>query len=198
MPIIGNEILLKSGGYEPQRTNNWILSFTGLSSLGLDQDEFYLSLKSFPFPEEANARKIVRWFNESRSYAGSVEDFENQNLVIRDYIDKDTLKKIYDWRRLVWNPKNLTIGFARNYKCDGVLYLCRSNAIAIPDLSRKMYLQGCWPRRVSASELDMDAEGDQMLVTVEIVIDRAYPSKDEGTSSDAESMKGSPLTPGTI
>ena len=193
MPIIGNEILLKAGGYEPQRTNNWILSFTGLSSLGLDNDEFYLSLKSFPFPEEANAKKAVRWFNESRFYAGSVEDFENQNLVIRDYIDKNTLKNIYDWRRLVWNPTNLTVGFARNYKANGLLYLCRSNMIDVPGTKRTMFLQGCWPRRVSASELDMDSDGDQVLVTIEIVIDRAYPSSDAGGDSNTEAMAGAPL-----
>lgn len=186
---------MRSGGNEPQRVNNWVLGFTGLTSLGLDGDEFFLSLKSFPFPEEANSKKMIRWFNESRAYAGSVEDFGSQNLVIRDYIDKNTLEKLYRWRRLVWNPENLTVGFAANYKTDGILYLCRSNAIDLPgSYVRKMYLQGCWPVKVSGNEHDMDSDGDQQLITIEISIDRAYPSPNEGISADPSAFAGAPLT----
>jgi hypothetical protein len=190
MPTLGNRLLKSQGDFEPQRINNWVLAFRGLDLIGLAQDEFFLTLKSFPFPQEGNAKKVIRWWNESRFYAGSVEDFGSQSLVVRDYIDAQTAQLLTTWRRKVWNPTNLTVGLARDYKVDGMLYLARPNVVELGgdgmQNARSIYLQGCWPVNFTMGEFDMDNDGDNVMITVEISIDRAYAGDEGGDRDDSK------------
>jgi len=188
MPITGDNILHAKGGYEPQRKNNWILQILGLNTLipqSLPADEFYLSLKSFPFPPESNSVKHIRWWNESRAYAGSVEDFGTQQLTVRDYLDRNTAYAFQAWRRLVWDPNFGSIGFASTYKTDGILYLCPPNVHSVSgdgiQNSRKVFLQGMWPSKFDMGEFDMDNDGDQVEINIELTIDRAFAGDANGS-----------------
>jgi hypothetical protein len=183
MPTIGNTLIAAQGSWEPQRVNNWLLSFANVAN----RQELYLSLKSFPFPAEGNAKKVVRWMNESRFYAGSVNDFGSCPLVIRDYIDKNAVRTMLEWRRMVWDPETLTVGIAANYKCSGTLSLLRPNDVDGDGTGpvRTVYLQGCWPTSFDAGSYDMDSDGEQALVTIEFSVDRAYAGGDDGVSNTA-------------
>lgn len=185
MPIEGNSILIAQGGFEPQRTNNWLVQINGGPSTALASADFYLSLKSFPFPVEQNPVKRIRWFNESRTYAGSLADFADLSMQIHDYLDRQTAEILYEWRRLIWNPGNLTIGLARNYKLSGVLFLAPPNAISLDDItskSRTWYLQGIWPISLDMGTFDMDGDGENVMINCTLAIDRAYPGIADGTS----------------
>jgi hypothetical protein len=184
MPIENNQILQAQGGFEPQRKNNWILQINSSAVTGFTSNDFYLALKSFPFPKEENPTKRIRWFNESRTYAGSLGDFSDISLQLHDYLDANTAMIIYNWRRLVWDPANSTVGLAANYKMNGMLYLAPPNAASIPDIigsSRTWYLQGIWPTYVDFGELDLTSEADEVLITCQLAIDRAYPGDPDGT-----------------
>jgi hypothetical protein len=159
MPIEGNTILAAQGGFEPQRTNNWLVQINGSTLPGLSASDFYLALKTFPFPVESNPVQRIRWYNESRTYAGSLADFGDLNMQVHDYLDRATAQILYNWRRLIWNPGNLTIGLAANYKMTGMLYLGPPNAVSVADImghSRTWYLQGIWP-----TNLDMGSFGGE-------------------------------------
>lgn len=186
MPIEGNSILLAQGRYEPQRICNWVIQITGAEDIGINTADFYLALKSFPFPIESNPVKRIRWFNESRTYAGSLADFADLSMQVHDYLDVNTAYILYRWRRRVWNPGNLTIGFARNYKLNGMLYLSPPNAVDIPDImatSRTWYCQGIWPISIDMGTFDMDNDGDNVLINCSLACDRAYPADADGTSN---------------
>jgi hypothetical protein len=185
MPIEGNSILIAQGGFEPQRTNNWIVQINGGDNIGLASSDFYLSLKSFPFPVEQNPVKRIRWYNESRTYAGSLGDFADLSMQIHDYLDRNTAEIIYEWRRKIWNPANLTIGLARNYKLTGMLYLAPPNAISLNDIiakARTWYLQGIWPISLDMGTFDMDGDGENVMINCSLAVDRAYPGGADGTS----------------
>ena len=186
MPVEGNSILQAQGGFEPQRRCNWLVQINGSGNLGLANSDFYLALKAFPFPVETNDAKYIRWFNESRTYAGSLSNFAPLAMSVHDYLDRATAQILYNWRRQVWNPGNLTIGLARNYKLSGMLYLSPPNAISLDDIiakSRKWYLQGIWPISLNMGQFDMDDEGTNVEIECSLAVDRAYPGDSDGVSN---------------
>jgi hypothetical protein len=185
MPIEGNTILAAQGGFEPQRTNNWLVQINGSTLPGLSASDFYLALKTFPFPVESNPVQRIRWYNESRTYAGSLADFGDLNMQVHDYLDRATAQILYNWRRLIWNPGNLTIGLAAGYKMTGMLYLGPPNAVSVADImaySRTWYLQGIWPTNLDMGAFDMDGMGENVLISCTLAVDRAYPGQADGTS----------------
>jgi hypothetical protein len=189
MPLTGNDILAQAGGFEPQRTNNWLVQISGGNNIGLASPDFYLALKSFPFPVEQNPVKRIRWNNESRTYAGSLGDFADLSMQVHDYLDRDTAMILYQWRRKIWNPENLTIGLARNYKLAGMLYLCPPNAISLDDMQNKArtwYLQGIWPISIDMGTFDMDGDGENVMINCSLAIDRAYPADSNHKSNPAK------------
>jgi hypothetical protein len=204
MPINVDRITQAQGSWEPQRQTNWILTFR-VGSLGLDNSQFYIALKSFPYPKEANEIKRIRWFNESRAYAGSVSDFGPLTLQVRDYLDQTVAQKLLAWRRLVWNPTSGNVGLARNYKASGALYLAPpgngpmnfqlgSNVANAQFPARTIFIQGAWPSTFDMGSFDMDNTGDQVMVSCDISIDRAFP----GDASGVASINGlNPLNLGT-
>src|ERR1700741_229809 len=179
MPIDGDNILHAPGGFEPQRTNNWLVQITGGNMVGLSSPDFYLALKSFPFPVEQNPVKRIRWYNESRTYAGSLADFADLSMQVHDYLDKPTAMILYQWRRLIWNPTNLTIGITANYKLNGTLFLAPPNAINLAEIqskARTWYLQGVWPISIDMGTFDMDGDGENVMINCLLAIDRAFPA----------------------
>lgn len=188
MPIEGNTLLLAQGGYEPQRKNNFLVQLNG-GAIGLASAEIYLALQGFPFPVETNHPKRIRWFNESRTYAGSLADFNDLNMTVHDYLDRKTAQLLYEWRRLIWNPQNLSIGLARNYKMSGTLYLSPPNAVSINDViakSRMWYLQGVWPTNLDMGSFDMESDGENVMISCTLACDRAYPADSDGNSDPAK------------
>lgn len=197
MPSIGNALIAEKGGFEPQRKNNWLLHITMMDTLmNGGVESFYLSLKSFPWPEEASTVKSIRWWNETRKYAGAVEDFGSQTLVIRDYLDQDVAFALAKWRHMVWDPASMSMGLAHYYKSHGTVELHRPDFNGFgPDngeLSRLIYIQGIWPSKFKMDDLDMDSDGEQVLVNIEFAIDRAYPGFHDGIPDDS-SLTGLPL-----
>jgi hypothetical protein len=189
MPIEGNQILLAQGGFEPQRTNNWLVQINGSTLPGLSAADFYLSLKTFPFPVESNPVQRIRWYNESRTYAGSLADFGDLNMQVHDYLDRQTAQILYNWRRLIWNPANLTIGLAAHYKMTGMLYLAPPNAASVAEImgtARTWYLQGIWPSNLDMGSFDMDGMGDNVLISCTLAVDRAYPGDSDGSSDPSK------------
>ncbi len=195
MPREGDTLIHEAGGFEPQRTNNWMLLIHSSVIPDLSGQDIYLALKGFPFPIEANSVQRIRWYNESRTYAGSVVDFTDLNLQLHDYIDRYTANILYQWRRLVWNPTNLTVGIAARYKMDATLFLLPPNLQQVSDVDtygRKWYCQGIWPTNFDMGALDMDGTGENVLISCSLAIDRAFPSGGSGGSAEDDISESAP------
>lgn len=183
MPIETDAILHSQGQFEPQRVNNWTLVINSISLPQLSSNEIYLALKSFPFPTVQFSRKAIRWGNESRFYAGALSDVSEQTVTFRDYIDVPTAQLIEQWCGLVWNPAHASMGLARNYKMNGVLHLWPVNSDTLSDalqVSRTWYVQGIMPLSFNMGTMDMDSDGENVMIEVSLSIDRAYPGDAQG------------------
>jgi len=184
MPVIdpsASFIAEQAGAFEPQRKNNWAIEFT----LGNGEQEkiMSLSLKGSPFPKESNVKKSIKYFNETRHYAGAVTPFESLSVKYHDYVDRQILAALYAWRREVWDPNTGAIGLAAQYKKRGRLYFYPPNVVNGGDSrARTWVLIGCWPVSVTTDELDMESDGDNVEITLEVSIDRALPDFGAGSS----------------
>ena len=180
MPVVNpgaEHVASQLGKYEPQRKNNWCIEFT--LGDGNAEEILSLSLKGSPFPKQSNAKKQIKYFNETRHYAGAVDAFEALSVKFHDYVDRAVFASLYAWRKQVWNPDSGAIGLASTYKKYGRLYLYPPNVTrsvaASGSSARTWKLFGCWPVSVTADDLDMESDGENVEITCEVSIDRALP-----------------------
>jgi len=182
MPVINpsaDHIAAQVGGFEPQRKCNWAIDFA--IGDGNAEQILSLSLKASPFPKESNVKKSIKYFNETRHYAGSVTPFDALNVRYHDYVDRATLAALYAWRRQCWDPNSGAIGLAAQYKKRGTLYFYPPNAIDGTTGARTWKLIGAWPVSLFTDELDMDNDGDPVEISCEVSIDRAIPEFQGGS-----------------
>jgi hypothetical protein len=179
--VDAQHIAPQGGGFEPQRKNNWAIEF--IIGNGQSEQVMTLSLKGSLFPKESNVKKSIKYFNETRHYAGSVTPFEALSVKYHDYVDRQILSALYEWRRMVWDPSTGAIGLASEYKKPGRLYFYPPNVVdGGSGAARTWRLIGCWPVSVTTDDLDMESDGDNIEITLEVSIDRALPEFSAGSA----------------
>lgn len=148
--------------YEVQRQNNWEVVINDLG------DDLTFACESFPLPSESNEQLPLNYMNTKVNVAGqyNLETFE---MVLKDFIGKDTEKLISDWRQTVFNSKNGSLGFAANYKKSGNVYEYSPDG----SVTRVWNLEGVWPSSVNYGSGDYNA-GDKKTISVTLSVDRAY------------------------
>jgi len=185
----GNTLLHEKGEYEPQRRSNFALSlfFDGAEPLTL-------AVKDVDLPPTAFVQKGIKMFNETMHYAGAVQPFTDLTVNFHDYIDKPILQKLSQWARSVWNPNTGAIGWAKDYKRSGILYMLPPGisgtvpgAVDTTDATaeRQWKLEGIWVKSFKPDQFDNDNDGDNTLLNVTFSVDRAYPvtMKDDSSIS---------------
>lgn len=173
-------ISAQAGAFEPQRGNNALLRIYGL----LDdapgpkgESVLTLSLQSFPLPSVTVEPQEVFWVNEKRKVAGMV-NFEDLEVIYKDFVDAGTAQILKKWHEQVYNPANGKIGLARDYKKTGLIEMFAPDG----SYSRYYSVQGMWPSMYNPGTVDMTS-GEPVLITVTLVIDKAYAAKVPGPSS---------------
>ena len=159
----------QNGAYEPQRQFQWMLEVHGLNP---DiQEVLQMSLRVGVLPTESNEEVEIPFLNGKVFVAGKAM-YEGGSYTFNDYVDKNTAKRIIQWRRLVYNPETHKIGLAKDYKkqADLVLYG--------PDFTveRIWKLYGVWPQQANFGTLDMSSS-DIVQIEVQLKYDRAIPDK---------------------
>ena len=164
-----------SGGYEPQRVNNALMTFQGPFTVegkavgsGGD-DELTLALDTFPVPKDSNGIIEAGWLNEKRKFAG-LPIFDDLSVVYKDFVDRDTARMLRAWRYSVYNPETGKIGLASDYKKTGWTSLFAPNGAYV----RSYELIGAWPSAMDPGDIDMAGE-DIIRITMTITIDKAIP-----------------------
>lgn len=162
-PQAADHIAAEAGTFEPQRQNNFSLE---IPLSGTDKDYISMALHGFTLPQQSNEVTEVEYQNETRKVAGKVS-VEEGNMVLKDFVDVDTLGAILRWRKQVYDPQTGKVGLAKNYKKTGYVIL------TAPDGSgeRVAKLVGCWPSADPSFDLSMEGS-DKILLEVPIQIDK--------------------------
>lgn len=176
---MGSWHMVDRNEWEPQRTNNFEVIFPNLGQLyTIDQsialpsnasDLLTLSVKSVSYPT-TNIDKLKVWYgNTSVNFAGRPE-YNDVTIVVNDFIGIQTERIIMGWSKLVFNPKDQTIGWASQYKRDG--YLMESS----PDgtVVRRTQLRGCFPGNVEPGDFSND-NNDLREIQFTLYVDVAIP-----------------------
>jgi hypothetical protein len=149
---------------EPQRQSNF--EFT-LVVPGMNTDVLRLAVQSMPLPKEASGIIEAYHGNERRKFAG-LPTYEDLTAVFHDYINNDVAGEIRKWRQRVYNPANGKIGWARNYKAQGIILQHGPNG----EWERPWQVRGVWPSNFDPGDMDKTAE-DMVRISVTLTIDKA-------------------------
>lgn len=174
-----NHIGAQGGTFEPQRQSNALLYIIGLNTIttgagtgtGSKDDILTLSLASFPLPKVTMSPIEQGYLNEKRKFAGR-PTFDDLALVFNDTVSSGSgigalLQK---WYYSVYNPETGQLGFAANYKKQGLIKLYGPNGT----LDREIQLVGCFPSALDLGEADMMGE-DMVRITMTLTIDKWIP-----------------------
>lgn len=167
--------------YEPQRSNNFEVQFTGLNSLKtIDKSKALsnpaeivrLACAGSGTPGFSVETLKIRRGNAEVKYAGQVS-YDDTEIKLNDYIGKDTEKVMTAWQGLVYNPKTQNVNPASMYKKDG--YLVEYS----PDhaIVRQWRLVGCWISKLAMGEYSSD-NVEKRQITATLVYDYAIPLDD--------------------
>ena len=116
---LGPMLFSKNVNYEPQRTNNFQLEVYGLPGQGTEQ--VMLTIVDFSLPTLTNDPYSINHGNSDVKFAGVTRFTGSDTLNVVDYITTDMEEIIRQWRALVYDPRDDTIGWAIRYKKDGTV-----------------------------------------------------------------------------
>ena len=170
--------------FEPQRTNNALISVVGLEGQGTKDDILTLSVASFPLPKVNNNPIEVGYLNEKRKFDGNPV-FDDLAIVFNDYLDVQTAALLWRWRYKVYDPTRGTIGLKSQYAKNGWITLFAPNGDE--KFNRVYKLIGIWPSQFDPGEIDLAGE-DLVKITMTLTIDKAIPDRGlapDGTSQDS-------------
>ena len=160
-----NRIANANGSFEPQRTNNAILTIDQIQ----DSDILQLALNTFPIPKQSNEIVEIGYMNETRKVAGKAI-YEDLTVLYQDYVDKQIASILWNWRYQVYNPITGKIGLAKDYKKSGKVKLVDPSG----DNPRDYKIVGMWISNMNPGEIDHTAS-DTVKIECTITIDKAYP-----------------------
>lgn len=166
--------------FEPQRNNNFEVRIYGLDDLytvdknikvdqGVAEESLTLSTVSVGQINTNVGILTVPYGNTKVKYAG-LPEISDSDIVFNDYIGKSTERIIAAWHKLVFDPKNETIGRASKYKKSGLLIETAPDGTR----ARVWELKGCWPSNVQYGGYDYNG-GATRQITMTLTYDIAIP-----------------------
>lgn len=157
---------------EPMRNNNFEVTIPSLE----DGDNVTLSVASYSAPQINVSTIQVAYANSKVKFAG-LPEFPDSTIVLNDYISMDTQDTIMAWHDKVYDPLTDEIGYAKDYKKDGIL----TEYTAKGDFVRQWILQGCWPSQISLGDFNQEG-GSVRQITVTLTYDKIM--KDTSQKAD--------------
>lgn len=149
--------------YEVQRTNHFELAIQGLST------DVTLAVDSTSLAN-ITIEPIELGYGNSKVKVAGQASFEDQEVVVKDFIVADTEGELYDWFKTVYDPETDKVGWAANYKRTARLYQYAPDGTYV----RQWKLEGVWPINFQSSEFTYDG-AEKKTVTMTLAVDKAYP-----------------------
>lgn len=157
--------------YEVQRTNNFRIVFDQT----VDPNGYIeLACDSAGLPTTSNDPIELSYGNSKVKVAGQA-NVDDVSVAVKDFIEADIEKILYDWRLKVYNPENGKVGWASNYKKDATIVQYGPNG----EVLRKWQLKGVWPTSLDLGEMNYDG-GDKKQITMNLSVDNAILVRDQG------------------
>lgn len=152
-----------AGGFEPQRSYNWILILPGLN----DPELIRLSVEKVSLPSIGTAVIHLRYMNEDIKVSGGASVDANA-FTVRDFVDRQTYSNLNAWMEEVHDPASGKIGYASTYKKQGTLQLVDPQG----EVKRQVIAKGVWPSKISATDLDYTSDNGIVKINMQIQVDK--------------------------
>lgn len=160
-----------TGGFEPQRSFNWLFAMDIPDTDLSDIQRLVLSVKSVDFPRYGTSVIVMRWLNENRKVSGAAQ-VQPITVTIRDFVDINTYGLIDKWMNKVHSSVNGSIGFASRYKANGYLTLLTPEGEDRSSNGDGIRCTGIWPSDFSASRLDYDSDTGLVEIGLTLQVDK--------------------------
>ena len=150
--------------FEPQRTNHFEVTITGLPA------ELSLAVNMFSLPNVTNDPIEIPHQNSRIKFAGQTNFGGAESLEVIDYVGLDTEGMMNDWRKEVYDPKTDKMGIASVYKKEATV----TEYSPDHEVLRQWKLVGVWCSGVAFGDtLSMDGS-EVKKITCTIAYDRGY------------------------
>jgi hypothetical protein len=169
-------------GYEPQRTNNALVTFAvnGLSGYGTfsggsgvsgspSQSILLLSVDNFQLPQLQMSSFELAYLNETRKYLGR-PSYGSMNITFKDFVDANTAQQLYLWYVASHNTNTGQTIFKSSYVCQGYAIMYGPDG----SLPREFQLWNCSCQSYVGGQASMAGDGP-MEISTTILIDKTYP-----------------------
>lgn len=131
-----------------------------------------LNVVSFKLPDISVDAIELRHGNDSVKVAGAPK-VGTGSLTVRDVIGADTEQMLWAWFNLVYDVRNKTMGFAVDYKKEGILYQFAPDGTS----TRAWQCTGIWPDSMPSQDFGTD-KGDVKTLDVTLNVDNMYLIRD--------------------
>jgi len=171
---MGTEHMVGNDYYEPQRTNNFEVQFTGFERLyypkggsmvqafpsqsKLASKSITVSVDSYSAPQINISAIPIKYGNNTVKVAGTPE-FPDSSITLNDYIGLDTENIITMWQKCTYNPDTEQVGLASCYKLDGYLIEYSPEGTVY----RRWKIIGAFPLQVNLGDYSQDGNAVRKL-----------------------------------
>lgn len=113
-------ILASNEGWEPRRTNNFILTIDGIPKAVDQIDKISVAVIDFSPGDVEVEQHQIDMLNFFITVAGRAR-FSNGNIKCRDYLDQRTFFLLWTWYNMSFNISEEAVGYAIDYKRNATL-----------------------------------------------------------------------------
>lgn len=164
---------------EPMRNNNFEVTIPSL----VNGDNLTLSVASYSAPQVNIGIITVPYGNSKVKFAG-LPEFPDTTIVLNDFISMDTQDTIMNWHSIVFDLETDEVGYAKDYKKDGILTEYTANG----DFVRQWILQGCWPSQVSLGDFNQEG-GSVRQITLTLTYDKLIKDKSQKADEAIDTIR---------
>lgn len=153
---------------QPKQQNIWDLYIPGIEGLNGKEETLMLSLRNMPLPKSTTAVITIPMDGTEAKYAGKTT-FQDLNITLNDYFDRDTAWLVMEWRRQVYDPLTGISGLVSQYMKDGYMKVYTSEE----DYVSTYNLDGCFLSSDDFGTVDKGS-GDVIQLSCTLTVTRGY------------------------
>jgi hypothetical protein len=152
--------------YETKKKNRFNL----IMPLDVGGASLQASVRSSARPKWTVSEKDLHHLNTKWFLAGKA-DWETWTCAFYDFVNDNTLKEMFKWYNLVYNPSTTLMSTPDVYKKDVIVQMLGPGLEG--DTIEEYTLYSCWPTSIDGGDLDMTSDGEVAEISVTFRFDYA-------------------------